>query len=450
MPLLNTTGILKRQRGIAIGPIISDQWIAQLNTTTYGLGGVVVDSLGNAYVNTGFANQSQGITKITSTGSLVFSKISSDGDNGITAIDSSDNVYVGYQLYVAGVSYPNIIKYDSNGNILWQKYFPSVNNRQTLAIQPTNAGDLFVLTGNAFGGDPLFGGAGPYVVWKLDPTNGSTISQRTVLNFATGTNDIYVDSTNGQLIIAGTDYGASPNRILIGFYNFTNTDAASNVLYQEPSNLTTDSYDTFFAGQSFQNVVADSSFVYQVAYRTISGITRSIYQKINRTTGAVSYSYDVTTSGNSLALIGITIDNSGSLYITGNSAGSFQSAYIMKINASTGAITWIKRVGDLGLTIFETLGGPTWSNGYVYFNVTAGLSPSPNQHALFKLKDDGSATSGTYGGIWNIGSVTATNTSYLPFATGTTTDQRANYTQTTSNSAITVSTSTVSLSTYSV
>lgn len=437
MPLLNTTGALKQQRGTSVIPLPDNQWISQLNGVSFSIGEVAVDSYGYTYVMT---PGTQGITKVDPNGALVSTfNTSSVNTYTIVYVDTFGNMYASGNITSSG-SKANIIKYDSAGNILWQKFFNLALNVN--AIQVSSSNDLFVLVSSG-------GGTGTYIVFKLDPSTGAIVNQRKLLKQATsGPSDLLIDNSNGNLIVAGTDY-QTRSEILIGTYNFTNTDTASNMLYQSS---TVDSYETFAGGANNQSIVTDGTYIYQVAYRVISGVTRSVFMKIDRSTGAVSYSNSIVISGNSLQLGGITIDNNGYIYVVGNYSVGTGQTIITKINSSTGTIVWAKRFGNGTTSTNNIITGPTWSRGSIYFTAQVTIySPSIADYwAIIKLKDDGSVANGTYGGHWIITTPTTSLVSYMPQATGTTTGANSTTVNTVTTSALTKTTSSITSTTYSL
>lgn len=435
MPLINSMGMLRDMTATtSVTYLVKDQWISQFVDPTsspeFRNFCVPADS-GNVYMVDG---DTLGLVKLNSNGTKVYSYTLSVPSPQSTTyecyphIDASENIYVGGQWDTqrtfptwAG-NIPILIKYDSSGNILWQTGLdvaPVLFGSAVLDIETTSAGDLFVLTGMPNGYEPKPGSYGPdaaYVLFKLDPTTGAIINQRKVLKQATtSTTEMIVDTVNSKLILAGTDY--STLSLLIGYYDFTNTDTASTILYQKG---TTEETEIYFSGQSNNNLVTDGTYVYAIAYRHISGITRSVYMKINKTTGAVSYSNAIVVGGNSLTLTGISIDTSGHIYISAGSAGPFSGrAVIAKLNTSDGTVVWAKTLG--GDPYGESIGAPTWKAGYVYFNASVTSATSVFHNACIKLYDDGSLPNGTYGTWWTFASTSPTLVSYMPTTTGTTT-----------------------------
>lgn len=442
MPILNSVGALKEQNSaFSLIPISDTQWIAQLNSASGILYAAIPSLNGNVFLPT---PGSEGLLKLNTLGSLVsvFNTNPAYGNGVILTIDKNENAYVGSTYDDSGLLKPLIIKYNSFGKILWQQFIDIINNT-VLCIKVTPSNDLFVLVGDSNGGDPA-SGYGPYILFKINPVTGAIINQRKLLKYTSSApSDLAIDDTTGDLLIAGTDYQTT-SEILIGTYDYTNTDTASNMVYQSSG---TDDYQTFFGGAGNQSIVTDSTYIYQVAYRVISGITRSVFMQIDKSTGAVNYSYAVTVGGGSLALYGITKDNSGNIYVTGFTSSTTGFTYIMQIDASTGSINWIK---SLGTSIqFDRIDSATWSKGFLYFSATT-QSGATTYYAAIKLKDDGSVVDGTYGTYWTFATPTPTLVSYMPSTTGTTTGSNNTTSETATTTSISRVSSSITITTYSL
>lgn len=461
MPLLNSMGALRNMTlYVTTTPMESDQWIAEFAGTSgdpqrfY----CMPNSSGDVYITDGYL----GVFKLASNGTKTYAKfftlLDSTSLNCQPYVDSSGNLYVGGQWDTGRTSpvwsgsIPILIKYDSSGTILWQQGLsttPALYSMSVLSIRTTSSGDLFVLTGYDQGTAPTPGTPGPnavYVVFKIDPSTGAIINQRKVLKQATtATTELIIDSINSNVIVAGTDF-SSPQAILIGYYDFTNTDSASVMLTQYS---TSDLYSLNFGAGRTSNMATDGTYVYMIGNREISGITRTVYMKINKTTGAVSYSNALVINTASIALFGITMDNSGYIYVSGYSGGPFSGRVsITKIRCSDGAVVWSKMMGNDPYS--ENIGPVVWLDGYLYYcasQTSAGAGP-PIHQACIKLKDDGSLPNGTYGTYWTFTSTTPTLVSYMPQTTGTTTGTNLNTTYSVYTPAGTTSNDSSGVTTY--
>lgn len=439
MPLLNSMGIFRNMTaGVKVTHAVGDQWIAEFSTFDDRKNLLGVGTTGDVYA---IDYASYGIFKITAAGTKVYSFYTSNrfsSGGRFVCMDSSDNVYVGGN---DSTGWSVIIKYNSSGTILWQKYYKNGTSNEILSMVIAPTGDLFAITGNQSGNNPSFG-SGPYIVLRIDNTTGAVINQRKVLKYATSApSDLTIDNINNQLIITGTDYSGTNSSIINGYYNFTNTDTASSMTIQSSS---TDSYNTFFGGQLVNNCVTDGSFIYMMGWRTISGITTSVVMKIDKVTGSVDYSNAIIISGNTTTITGITMDNSGYIYVNGYWAGPSGYTYVAKIEASTGNVVWCKTIGSSITT--EGIGNIVWNNGFLYFVAT--YYTYPNNHvAIIKINSDGSLPDGTYGTYWSFTDVTPSLTAYIPETTGTTTGSNSTTSIASSTSSFTKTTDSTTIST---
>jgi hypothetical protein len=139
------------------------QWARTLNQegtsnrNEYGYG-VAVDSLDNIYVCGEAGNSSYGstdclIAKYDSSGNIQWQKLlgdqysaTEDRFRGIT-VDSSDNIYVvGHSQKHTNNDDTIIAKYDTSGNLVWQKYIQ--NGAKGRSIDTDSSGNVYVLSEN--------------------------------------------------------------------------------------------------------------------------------------------------------------------------------------------------------------------------------------------------------------------------------------------------------------
>ncbi len=117
--------------------------------------GIAVDNSGNIYVSGFSMPQGSGsdilTLKYSSDGALLWSKIYDSGsDDAVTghgvAVDPQGDVYVaGYTTVTAPAGEYVIIKYDSDGNVLWTKTNASDNTDPTASITTNVSGSVYLL-----------------------------------------------------------------------------------------------------------------------------------------------------------------------------------------------------------------------------------------------------------------------------------------------------------------
>lgn len=425
---MNSTGAFKQQKKYVVTtPIVGGQWIAQFSTSALATTPQVQPvSSDDIYVVT----ESKTI-KLNSSGNLTFANLLSGYEEGVsTCTDSSDNLYFGGTID----NYPVIIKYDSSGNILWQKRLSTSLYSRVSSIQVATNGDVFALVGTQMPISTTSLSSAPMTVFKLDST-GALLSQRKVLkSTTTATECLFIDNVNSKLHIVGTEYVGSgqPTKILTGTYGLSNTDVA------ESMTSTSKTSTNVYIGRAiwtYKSIVADDTYVYIIG----TAGADDFFAKINKSTGAVSYSYSI-----SEELYGITMDTSGYMYIFGNSGNNDIAGYgiLFKVRMSDGVIIWSKKIGLTSLIIFQA----TWSNNFVY--LVAQNQESGYKSACMKLSDSGSVTSGTYNG-WSIQDLSLTSTT-VSLSSTTTTGTNTTTAYTTPATTYTQSTASVTITTTNI
>ena len=157
----NTSGVIQWQR--TLGLANNDQ-----------AKGIALDSSGNVYV-IGYEN-GQGqiiIAKYNNSGTIQWQRYldggSSEGGFGIT-IDSSDNIYINGVTRSESNGNQNfiIVKYNTSGDVQWQRYLGGTNHDYGYGISTDNSGNIYVNGYTASSG----AGGDDFLVAKL-PADGS-------------------------------------------------------------------------------------------------------------------------------------------------------------------------------------------------------------------------------------------------------------------------------------
>jgi hypothetical protein len=390
---------------------VLNQYLTTFSTTSTNFNTKIVPTAnGTAYIT---VDSTLGISRLDSNGNVVFTNTTtgSKGMDNINAIniDSTGNIYT-VGANTTTTTNTAIIKYNSSGSILWQRSLTlggfAINGA---AIQFDNSNNPLVLYTNRDGANPS-GINSRYFLSKFSNT-GTLLNQRRVLLSTTSPVNLGVDPTGNAVIVAGTDYAnTSHTSIYNGIYDFSNTTSNNVILTQT---TTTDNYT---AGP----IVSDGTYYYQIGVRVIGGISKSVFMRIDKSTGAISYSKELTVNGKNPTLQGIAIDGSGYVYLTGLAAGSGGYFYVGKFEANTGNNVWGKTISNPTYSIVST-NSLAWSNGYIYYGTRLFVSPT-YYHSYWKLRDNGSLPNGTWQTYFIVAATTTTSTAVNSSSTGTITD----------------------------
>jgi hypothetical protein len=126
--------------------------------------GIAVDSSGNSYVSVTIGSSvGMIVSKISSTGGTTWSRTVEPGaSNTIVpfdiALDSSGNIYASAYYRVGGGNYQGyVVKFDTNGNVLWQRVLDSNNVQQYVRdIKIAANGDMvWLVDTNVTGSDDI-------------------------------------------------------------------------------------------------------------------------------------------------------------------------------------------------------------------------------------------------------------------------------------------------------
>ena len=417
MPLITTNASLSKQ-GFFSPTVLSLGGGAYIAYTTGSLpeGGWVPASSGNSYITIG-----SGLVKLDSYGSIVWQFTSTYLTNlsSVTCvnIDSSENIYVGGR---------GITKYNSSGTFQWTKNLDPVGGGgvdpvTVFGIEFDSSDNPLVFYNNIpFYDDPsAYGIYALYVLAKYT-TTGTLTNQRRILTTTASPAYLGIDSTNSCVIASSKSFAISGNPgIYNGIYPWSNT-TTNNTILSQTTTTGSDFYAPVITNENPTRqswIVSDGTYYYQIAYRQVSGVGYYVYMRIDRATGAISYSNNITISGSQIQPYGIAIDNSGGLYIMGGVSGGSSYCYIAKFTASTGSPIWEKTLSVSGGTaVPKTL---EWKNGFLYIRTI--LFGGSTYITFFKLRDSGIAD-GTYGTYFIVSTVSSTRTAVNSQNTGTLTD----------------------------
>jgi len=306
----------------------------------------VVDDAGNSYV-TGYSSDGSKkdfvTVKYDTNGNEVwvtqYDKTTNDQPYAI-ALDGDGNVYVtGYSInYGSSMDFATV-KYDTNGNELWVRYYNGPSNRHDYAtsIAVDSSGNVYV-SGNSRGGWPW-----DYATVKYDTNgnelwakryNGSGNSYDTVSDIAVDdAGNIFVTGT-GNDSTTGNDYttikyDTDGNELWLRQYNGASNfpDGASSIIVDAAGN----SYVTGYSSTSGSNK----------DFATVKYDAEGNELWVSRYTGP---------GGRLDFATNIALDNAGNVFVTGRSqSSSWNNAYVyatIKYDTN-GNEQWIKKHGPL-------------------------------------------------------------------------------------------------------
>lgn len=397
--------------------------IADLSDISSDVGNsIVTDSSGNLYITGQIAGSvTFGSTILTANGSqdIFTAKLDSSGKviwatnlgssakvYSITA-DNSGNVYTtgafSIPLTFLGDKDIFVAKQDSSGNVIWAKAFGSDNDDQGSSITTDSSGNLYV-TGYFsdsinFGNTTLTSnGSQDIFVAKLD-SSGIVTWAKSLGGTQADIGRSTIADSNGNAYIIGeftgkatfgnislTAQGSSPdifvarldsNGQVVWAQDFGNTTNATDI----GRSIATDSNGNLYITGQFSDSITFGSTIL-----TAQGNSDIFITKLD-SSGNISWAKNLGVS-NSATSNGITIDNNGNIYTTGQFAGSvtFGSTiltaqgnsdfFVAKLD-SNGKVTSVNSVGGNNTGNSSNLeigyGIATDSNGNLY---TTGISSS--------------------------------------------------------------------------
>ncbi len=200
--------------------------------------GIATDGSGNIYItgttlSSGSKQQAVVLLKYDSSGNLLFQKTwggaQNDYGSGI-AVDSGDNVYLtGYTYSFAvtpGVASVFLLKYDPSGNLLFQKTWGGTQSDYGFGIAVDSAGNVY-LTGssNSFGG-----GQSKVFLLKFD-SSGNQLFLKTWGGLKGDYGYAVAVDGSGNIYIAGYTYSFGPNRQGVNLF-LLKYDLSGSLLFQ--------------------------------------------------------------------------------------------------------------------------------------------------------------------------------------------------------------------------
>ena len=297
-------------------------------------------------------------------------------------LDNSNNVYVSGGTSSDGTTDGTdvqIVKYDTNGNLQWQKTLGSAGLYQAglSVVVEQSTGDFYV--GGSFLPTTSFPQYFRVLLLKYDSSG--TLQWQRSLTPATSTNqatcqDIALDSSGNIYIAGSTPTSTSSGQGMLIKYNSSGT-----LQWQVGLSKAT--------GQSgYEGITIDSSdniFVTGSALTGIGGTQYGIVAKYN-TSGALQWKKQIGDPATPFRY-DITVDNSGNIYTTG-------SGYILKHNTS-GDLLWQRQLSATSHTVSLYSITIDSSDNIVSGGYIRPTSGSNNQILMLRVPGDGTPT-GTY------------------------------------------------------
>ena len=319
----------------------------------------------------------------------------SGNDYGISiALDGSGNVYVtgastttwgnpvrayvgGYEAFVA--------KLNSSGTLIWNTFLGGSGEDDGYGIAVDGSGNIYVTgMGDGTWGSPVQAyGGGSYDTFaaKLNSSTGALVWN----SFLGGSGDDYSNGIaldgSGNVYVTGSSNATwgSP----VQAYGGGSNDAFAAKLNSSTGALT---WNTFLGGSGYDEgygitvggignvyVTGDSNATWGSPEGAYSGGYDAFAANLNSSTGVLTWNTFLGGSGGDYGS-GIAIDGSGNLYVTGDTNATWGSpvgaysgswdAFAVKLNSSTGALTWNSFLGGSGID--QGLGIAVDGSGNIY------------------------------------------------------------------------------------
>ena len=316
------------------------QWTKQLGTSTADSGlGVTVDSSNNIYVtghtyggldsNTNSGGHDIFLVKYNSSGTKQWTKqlgtSSNDRGYGVT-VDSSNNIYVTGHTYggldsntYSGGKDIFLTKFNSSGTKQWTNQLGTSSNDEGFGVSTDSSGNIYV-TGNTNGG--LDGNTNSGNLDIILVKYNSSGTRQWTQQLGSSENDygqgVTVDSSDNIYVTGHTLGGLDGNTnsgesdIFLVKYNSSGTKQWTQQLgtptYEGANGVTVDSSDNIYVTGNTRGKLD-----------TYSGGSDTFLVKYN-SSGVKQWTQQFGTSSSDFG-IGVTVDSSDNIYVTGNTWG---------------------------------------------------------------------------------------------------------------------------------
>ncbi len=277
------------------------------------------------------------------------------------SVDNSGNVYVTGYSYGSGTDQDYAtVKYTPDGNELWvARYNGDANNYDSAyALAVDNSGNVYV-TGRSYGGS---GTSYDYATVKYSPDGNQLWVRRyngPVIYSQDGAKALAVDNSGNVYVTGSSDgngtgsdyatvkYDSNGNQLWVARYNgpANNGEVAQALAVDSSGNV-------YVTGGSYGSGAADSD------YATVK------YNSDGNQLWAARYNGPADSND---AAYGLAVDNSGNVYVTGNSPGSgTYDDYATVKYSPDGNQLWVARYNGPGNSYDAAYGLAVNNSGYVY------------------------------------------------------------------------------------
>jgi hypothetical protein len=373
-----------------------EEWVARYNGPGNGLDdprGMAVDGSGNVYVTGVSDGNGSGwdynTVKYDPNGNQLWVAYYNSAGNGndrprALGIDGSGNVYVTGDSPGSGGDYDyTTVKYNTNGNQLWVTQYNGLGsgNDRPRAIAVDGSGNVYVT-----GKSPGSGGDNDYATVKYN-TNGNQLWAKRyngpgsdwdeALAIAVdGSGNVYV---TGMSIGSGTwedyatvKYNSAGNQLWVKRYNGpgNDLDAANAIAVDTLGNV-------YVTGGVYYNIMIDSNS----DYATVKYNSAGNQLWVKRYNGTGNYNDEA---------VAIAVDSLGNIYLTGASSGSgtWNDYTTMKYD-SNGNELWVKRYNGPANSYDNASALAIDESGNVYVTGESGGSGTGDDYATVKYDTNG-------------------------------------------------------------
>lgn len=267
----------------------------------------------------------------------IYNGLSNLNDNGVgIKVDNAGNVYITGNI-VSSTSLTDIItiKYDINGVQQWMKVYNGYHNDVVHAITIDNSGNIYI-TGESYTSATSY----DYITIKYDPAGNQQWFSKYNGGAADIATSIVVDNSNNVFV---TGYSYDP----VTLYDYVTVKYNSSGVFQWSQKFSRNGDD--FA----RSIAIDNSGNICVTGSSIGSGTGNDYLTIMYSPSGVQQWFQIynDVSNGTDEAFSAAFDNSGNVYVTGNSPGNGTAADFTTIKYNlTGAMQWIQKYNGLYAT----------------------------------------------------------------------------------------------------